>query len=539
MNLIFSFVRGLGGRVFRRLALPASVLLCAGHLAGQPVATDWTNKPFAEIKVAAEKGDASAMRMVANAYLTGEGTQQNAVEAARWLNRAAERKDVLAQFVLGILYDEGKGVQRDMVEAVRWYRQAAEAGLPDAQFNLGVCYTKGDGVTKDQTEAIRWFNKAAEQGDAQAQLRLGLIYQNGDGVEQNSALASKWFRLSAYQNDVTAQYLLGICYRDGTGVVMDPVDAVKWFRKAADQGHPKAQYQLGLAYDNGVGVARDRREATALFQKAAAQGHADAQRLLAGDTSPAVPRTSTSPADTTGSGKSGQTFTAAPATNPGTATGAKNEPPPFFSGPAGRELPPAATTPNSEAATNTPNKNESPSFFSGPADKTGTPGGTIQLLPSTNPTKDETSTTQIAPTPSGADSGTMIRPRDTGADNRRPPGEEYLRQPAPQPSNDLVSPTTLAVMTLGTAVVMMLILGYMVLFFKARIGSLENEIKKTQFELSKANVNLTAMLHQVEALQLADRSGERPERKQVGGSWKELPAEAKGDTSFRSRRSAA
>ena len=531
MNCISSFFHLRASGFFQRQARLLAVLLGTAALSAQTATTDWSSRPVAEVRGAAEAGNTAAMRSLANAYLTGTGLPQNALEAARWLARAAEKNDVLAQFVLGILYDEGKGVPRDMGKAVQWYRLAAEGGLPDAQFNLGVCYAKGDGVKRDQLEAIRWFTLAAEQHDAQAQSRLGLAYLTGNGVEQNAISASKWLRAAAYQDDVTAEFFLGRLYQDGTGVLKDPVEAAKWFRKSAEQGYMDAQYKLGVAYVTGEGVVSDPREASSWFQKAAAQGHVGAQRELGSD--PVRPATA---AITLPTPRPNVAFPSYPTPTP---SASKSDLPPFFSSPAGRDLPPAAT-PREEL--NPPSKIESPSFFSGPRDGGGkditppAPTPPAPAFPSVNPTKDEAATT-IAPTASGPDM--TFRPRETGTDTRRPTGEELLRQPAPQPSNDLVSPTTLAVMTLGTAVVMMVILGYMVLFFKSRIASLESEIKKTQFELSKANVNLTAMLHQVEALQLSEGSGARPERKQVSAGWKEVPTDTKGAPGFRAKRSAA
>lgn len=50
---------------------------------------------------------------------------------------------------------------------------------------------------------------------------------------------------------------------------------------------------------------------------------------------------------------------------------------------------------------------------------------------------------------------------------------------------------------------LILVLGvYVAVVFKARLHGLEAELKKAQFELSKANVNLSAMMHQVEQLAL-------------------------------------
>jgi phosphomannomutase len=51
---------------------------------------------------------------------------------------------------------------------------------------------------------------------------------------------------------------------------------------------------------------------------------------------------------------------------------------------------------------------------------------------------------------------------------------------------------------------LILVLGvYVAVVFKKRLQGLEAELKKAQFDLSKANVNLSALMHQVEQLSLA------------------------------------
>ena len=60
------------------------------------------------------------------------------------------------------MYSSGEGVQQDFVEAVRLYHLAADQGLSNAQFNLGVMHHNGQGVVQNYSEAVRCFFKAAE-----------------------------------------------------------------------------------------------------------------------------------------------------------------------------------------------------------------------------------------------------------------------------------------------------------------------------------------------------------------------------------------
>jgi hypothetical protein len=63
--------------------------------------------------------------------------------------------------------------------------------------------------------------------------------------------------------------------------------------------------------------------------------------------------------------------------------------------------------------------------------------------------------------------------------------------------------TGLAWLSAIVSILVLFLAAYSVWMFKGRLQSLEAELKKAQFELSKANVNLSAMMHQVEQLSLA------------------------------------
>ncbi|MEQ2009149.1 MAG: hypothetical protein ABMA26_20395, partial [Limisphaerales bacterium] len=81
---------------------------------------------------------------------------------------------------------------------------------------------------------------------------------------------------------------------------------------------------------------------------------------------------------------------------------------------------------------------------------------------------------------------------------------------------------------------LILVLGvYVAVVFKTRLQGLEAELKKAQFELSKANVNLSAMMHQVEQLSLAAPAAAP---KTSLPEWNPEPARAH-TTSFKMHRS--
>ena len=65
------------------------------------------------------------------------GFPQDRDETVKRLRIAAERGAASAQDSLGAIYDNGEGVPEDNAEAVNWYRKAADQGDADAQNNLG------------------------------------------------------------------------------------------------------------------------------------------------------------------------------------------------------------------------------------------------------------------------------------------------------------------------------------------------------------------------------------------------------------------
>lgn len=482
------------------------------------------NRSFSELRDAAAKGDPIAQRLVANAYLTGEGAKQDLVEAVKWLRLSAEQRDPLAQYVLGILHDEGRGVPQDLREAVKWYERAALQGLPDAQFNLALCYSKGEGVPKDSKKAAEWLLKAASAGDSQAQSRLGLAYITGNGVERNAVEAALWLRKAAYPpgEDAKAQFFLARLYQEGEGVTQSATEAVRWFRASAQQGYSDAQFHLGRVLIAGEGVARNPAEGRAWMDKAAAQRHEAAMQFLAKSTGgQAVP-----PSTATASGVSPMTIAAAGQSSTKAPPGTGKEAP-FTAPSTASGLP--FTAPVQDASTNLnptvgmreplpavpvlpPSGKDAGSMLPGKSAATDTAAKEPSLPPFTTAPTTGKEPAPVSPTrdlftlpPSGADTnaGSLFT---EPARTREPQPEARTRMdtaPAARSESEN-SKGLMMIAILSTAIsAAILFLGFYIAWvFKARLHGLESELKKAQFELSKANVNLSAMMHQVEQLSL-------------------------------------
>ena len=246
----------------------------------------------------ADRGDARAQAAVSDMYRSGQGVDQNAAEALKWLRLAAEQGHADSQFGLALMYRNGKGIPKDYSEATKWMQLAAghwsrrlaravelyrlaDEGDPDAQTQLGLMYKKGENVERDYIEALEWFRLAAGQGYAKGQKELGHMYDGGHGVRRDEAEALKWYQLAAEQSGIALdQYLVGVMYYDHRSLHCDMAEAAKWIRKAADQGYAEAQEQMAYMYEQGEGVSKDHSEAMKMYRLAAEQGNGEAARCL-------------------------------------------------------------------------------------------------------------------------------------------------------------------------------------------------------------------------------------------------------------------
>ncbi len=115
------------------------------------------------------------------------------------LKAAAEAGDAMAQLRLGMEYLNGSDAAQDPAIGVKWVERAANQGYAEAQYRMGVIMQSGVGAPQSFPLAFEWFERAAQQNHAEAQYRLGLMYRQGDGVAGDRAKAYFWFVLAAAQ----------------------------------------------------------------------------------------------------------------------------------------------------------------------------------------------------------------------------------------------------------------------------------------------------------------------------------------------------
>lgn len=269
-----------------------------------------------EIQRLAERGDVTALFVLALCYLTGDGVPIDLQKAHSLLQRAAEQGMTEAQYELGGWYASGMGVSVDVEQARHWFELAAaqgdsnaqlslamlnssqdskdpdvrldpqllgswaEKGNVEAQYELGLCYLLGTGVPQDEAMGSHWIREAAQGGHAGAQDQFGSLLKFGALVTKDVAEAALWYERAALQGHASAQVHLALCYLHGEGVTRDMAKAFAWLSKAAEAGNALGQLHLGDCYYEGKGTERDVVMAFKWYQKAAEQGHALAQLKL-------------------------------------------------------------------------------------------------------------------------------------------------------------------------------------------------------------------------------------------------------------------
>ena len=175
-------------------------------------------------------------------------------------------------------YLDGDGVEQDSEEAARWYRAAAQAGHMDAPVHLGMMYANLEADMDADPDAERFLEIAADAGYPSARYLLAALRDEeddefddpgefgdlddfgGPGPEEMREITEDLLR-EAWSGDADAQFEVALAYHLGLGVPRDEEEAIRWFRAAAIQGDSAAMNNLGVMHYHGEGVPAPDHEA--------------------------------------------------------------------------------------------------------------------------------------------------------------------------------------------------------------------------------------------------------------------------------------
>jgi len=124
----------------RRTLVP--LIVSALVVLGSPAAFAQTlsiKTDLATLQAAADKGQSSAMSLIALKYHTGRDVPRDYTQAAAWYRRASDSGHGTSMFYLGTFYWSGRGVAKDLVEAYKWldlsarFRPTQDARVQSAQ----------------------------------------------------------------------------------------------------------------------------------------------------------------------------------------------------------------------------------------------------------------------------------------------------------------------------------------------------------------------------------------------------------------------
>lgn len=202
---------------------------------------------------AAEAGHSEAQYELARMFEEGRGTDPDAGEAAKWLEKSAQNGCAEAQYKLAEMKflsatrwseqasletdDETarseamKKYKRDLSRSVDGYRKAAEGNVAAAQYMLGRLHASGEGVVRDMNQSLQYYKQAAEQGVVESLFYIGLMYHAGSGISKDLNKAVFFYQKAAERGSLGAMFYLGNCYSFGEGVEQSPLKGEEFYRK--------------------------------------------------------------------------------------------------------------------------------------------------------------------------------------------------------------------------------------------------------------------------------------------------------------------
>lgn len=159
---------------------------------------------FAAIKERAETGDAASQLLLAEKYLSGEGTERDLTRALQWLERSAAQDHAPAQDTLAAFYYRGVVVARDYRKARDLMEKAAAHNYVPAVNNLAwMLATCPDDAMRDGKRALALLGPLADQG---AQMLDTLAAAHAETGNMTQALALQKRAIMALGNTGDANF---------------------------------------------------------------------------------------------------------------------------------------------------------------------------------------------------------------------------------------------------------------------------------------------------------------------------------------------
>lgn len=179
--------------VFGLMTAGASVLGAAAQ--ESTTGARWLAAPVAEVRAAAERGEAAAQHALGERLLRGHDGPADLLAAYEWFAHAGSNGVVEAQLRMGMKHERAVAGPRNIAEAARWYQLAVEKGSEAARFRLACVNSLNRHAGKlDAAEAVRWAQPLAERGHLPSVLLRAVVAPPQQ--------AGPWVREAAQLGDV-------------------------------------------------------------------------------------------------------------------------------------------------------------------------------------------------------------------------------------------------------------------------------------------------------------------------------------------------
>ncbi|HRR06427.1 MAG TPA: tetratricopeptide repeat protein [Victivallales bacterium] len=201
------------------------------------------NSAFELIKSVFNEKDPLCLRLLADCYFLGYGTEKSPQKTLIFLEKASKLGDIEATAKLAHILYYGDGVPKNIQKAIELFKLAAQKNHPTAIYMLATMYFTGENLQQNLAKARELFSISANLGNPKALFYLAVMAQEGIGEEKSPQKAAKLFLEAAKKGDPRSQFNIAQIFKNGIGIPQDISAAEYWFEKAYSNGLKKAQIE--------------------------------------------------------------------------------------------------------------------------------------------------------------------------------------------------------------------------------------------------------------------------------------------------------
>ncbi|WP_404409804.1 sel1 repeat family protein [Pseudidiomarina marina] len=161
-------------------------------------------RDLAELERFARKGSGDAAAVVAMAYASGDGVEQDLEKAKEFIEQGARRRNAMAMFVLSDWHSRGFVVEQSDEKAQQWLQRAVDLGYAPAQYQRGMQLLAATDP-ETQQEGVQLVQAAADTNLVSAIYVIARFKQTGTLMEQDLTAAGALYAKLARTGHADAQ----------------------------------------------------------------------------------------------------------------------------------------------------------------------------------------------------------------------------------------------------------------------------------------------------------------------------------------------